>query len=1384
MRKILKTQPSNVIHTRSKRSLLSTTAMIAGALLMSSQVSAGTSTPTNSWDYDVVLDGNVGKDTSVAGITNITVTGGNGFVEGNADIYANHTVNVVGDTGSTFAYRDNRDNIQSTLNGDLNSNMNIVIIDKNGLFFGDDFNADVQGIVASTGNISVGDIMDGGELLIENIEEGGNIALNGTITVAEAGLAAFVAPHIQNNGIINAKLGSVSLAAGTSATVDLYGDGLVELTVNGELNDALIENNGKIIANGGTVKLTALAAKKIATNIVNNTGIISASSATEVGGKIILSGGNKGSVKNTGVILTSAGGSVDISGEKFVQGSTKYPSPTPQLIPGKKPNITYIKTGGGNVNIATSENVEIKDGYIDAEGGNIDINNEGIFYSAHHNTLRTTEAGTIELNQNKPVLKEKVAISALAFKPVGIVSSIQNAIDAIDNTGTGTNTINVGAGTYNEAVRADHDNLVLNGNNAGTNGYDVRSLESIIIPNSPGVHVIADNVTVDGFTISGGDPGIFVENADNASINNNIILGSATQGIYILNSDDAYIMGNDIDAVPSGIVIRDSDNAVIDTNKVTNSVEGIVGDNAGNLWVRNNDIVNASKNGIHVSNSGGTDFIDDIDIWKNRISGAIGSTGILVENSAYASVGGYNNNQYGEADSFATGNVITGVKDAIVMTDSDRAMVIYNTIHDIAGTGITVEDFSHATITKNIVEHTGSYGIYTENLEQRGSVVEISENIVTDIGNNTGGSGIFAWNTDNINISNNEVNQVNGTGIDLGRYLEAEISDNEVDDVSENGIFADGYNDDALGYAINVIGNNIVDTGGNGIQVGYTDDVYIGDNVVENAGADGIQVYNGSFVEISGNDVNNTGDDGIEVRDSGYTTITMNTLNDIGFNVGSYILFEKNYKDGDGADGIHVDNVNGVNNGSGQTVYRPGFNVVIADNNINNTSDDGIEVLNSGSTEIDNNVIYNAGDDGIRVETYVSGDKYYDLVKTIDNLDYKPKPASTLTDIVISNNTVDAAGYDGIEVKGGNINLLVDTNEISNSGDNGIFLITSQEYYYDNYKASLVETKKLPLTSYNSGEFNSLIVDNIVQNSGSRGLYVQGASHGDVVLEGNHFIDNPTGARFESGSIDLTSKDNPNSIIINNDFETEDQIIGLQFDNSFGANVVEIIDSELYPVSTTYTYSSTGLSVVDDTLGATSFSGFINKSPAIANYVRIEDGTLIDPETDLPIVIDGTFANWDGVVPNSFGNILPASVLQGLESRIYDADDLVINGRGQIFVGIEEVGINTIDNIQDFFRNIQFSDAVSHGASLTITGLPPLDGINLNDINPAAGEGAEAEKLANIDPAAGGNEPTSREVTCLEDVTGNMSVGTVSYKFGGSLGESLAGAAACSTVGL
>jgi filamentous hemagglutinin family protein len=141
----------------------------------------------------------------------------------------------------------------SVIAGQLSANGNIVIVNPNGVMFTGTSVVDVGGLIATSSNVSNANVMAGGKLIFD---QPGNptasIVNDGFITVRDAGLVGFVAPNVINNGIITAKLGKVHLASGDSATVDFYGDGLINLAVSEAVTSQLVSNTGIIRADGGT----------------------------------------------------------------------------------------------------------------------------------------------------------------------------------------------------------------------------------------------------------------------------------------------------------------------------------------------------------------------------------------------------------------------------------------------------------------------------------------------------------------------------------------------------------------------------------------------------------------------------------------------------------------------------------------------------------------------------------------------------------------------------------------------------------------------------------------------------------------------------------------------------------------------------------------------------------------------------------------------------------------------------------------------------------------------------------------------------------------------------------------------------------------------------
>ena len=220
----------------------------------------------------------------------------------------------------------------SQIFGQLTSNGNLWLINPNGILFGNSAQVDVHGLLATTSNISNTDFLSNNYNFSIPSSLNSTVINQGSITVAEAGLVALVAPGVQNMGIINARLGKVSLASGKTFTVDLYGDQLINLAVDskvtgqvtgmdGEILPDLVTNKGSIFADGGVVRLDVNAAQNIVDRVINMDGIIQAQSVSEKNGTITLMGGDAGAVSVTGTLNASGydegetGGNIHVLGD-------------------------------------------------------------------------------------------------------------------------------------------------------------------------------------------------------------------------------------------------------------------------------------------------------------------------------------------------------------------------------------------------------------------------------------------------------------------------------------------------------------------------------------------------------------------------------------------------------------------------------------------------------------------------------------------------------------------------------------------------------------------------------------------------------------------------------------------------------------------------------------------------------------------------------------------------------------------------------------------------------------------------------------------------------------------------------------------------------------
>ncbi len=206
----------------------------------------------------------------------------------------------------------------SIILGRMDANGQVLLINPNGVVFGQSAQINVGSLIAGTANISNENFLEGKLLFDQPGKPGAGIINSGSITAAEGGLVALVAPHVRNDGLIQARLGKVILGAADTFTIDLYGDGLVNLALSevslAALKDgqglpikSLISQNGTIdVGSGKAVLVTAETAKGVLDSLINMSGAILADSAVKEGGRIL---------------LLARGGNTDVSGQLSAQGT-------------------------------------------------------------------------------------------------------------------------------------------------------------------------------------------------------------------------------------------------------------------------------------------------------------------------------------------------------------------------------------------------------------------------------------------------------------------------------------------------------------------------------------------------------------------------------------------------------------------------------------------------------------------------------------------------------------------------------------------------------------------------------------------------------------------------------------------------------------------------------------------------------------------------------------------------------------------------------------------------------------------------------------------------------------------------------------------------------
>ena len=235
-------------------------------------------------------------------------------------------------------------NTPSTIAGKLNANGQVYLVNPNGIAITKTGVVKAGAFVASTLAISDDDFK-AGKRVFKGSGQSAAVTNKGAIEIGRGGYAALIGGKVANAGVVSVPLGKVGLGAGEQATLDLSGDGFLQVAVPSANSapGALIRQSGRIRADGGRVEIQAATAREAARHAINMSGIVEARSVGGRSGAIVLGGGD--------------GGRVTVSGKLDARGASKLAKGGAITITGNDIRLRSAvldargKAGGGTIKI-------------------------------------------------------------------------------------------------------------------------------------------------------------------------------------------------------------------------------------------------------------------------------------------------------------------------------------------------------------------------------------------------------------------------------------------------------------------------------------------------------------------------------------------------------------------------------------------------------------------------------------------------------------------------------------------------------------------------------------------------------------------------------------------------------------------------------------------------------------------------------------------------------------------------------------------------------------------------------------------------------------------------------------------------------------------------
>lgn len=450
----------------------------------------------------------------------------------------------------------------SSILGSLKGNGKVFLVNPDGIYFGPKASVNVGSFVASTLDILDQDFLNENYTFFHTANSKGSEIYNqGEISSLE-GSIVLLAPFVRNEGVISALTDKVLVTSGEKVTLDFTGDGLVSFAVEGDLEEALIENSGKIQAVEGQIYLRTKAASRVIREILNTEGVEEATKIIKEKGCVRLVPSSYVRAKNVEISgdEVALAGTLDVSNKQAKGGGVVVAGrdiriENMQLDPPVGAvgivNLTVDSSGGALLNScsgtsgiysmqASDINEAIGDVILCASN-TIQINSAISMQNPVALTLQAPGGGTVTTTINADI----ATLGDIVFGPPG---STNNVILGTNTTISST----TGNITFNGTVDGPYDLLVT------TTSGDVTFLGDVGggIPLTQ-LEVDAQKVTLSGATYTT-NSGYQIFNAP-LLLDNDVSLSTNGGAIEFLNTIDGTVSGYSLtlDAGSSGPITFD-----------------------------------------------------------------------------------------------------------------------------------------------------------------------------------------------------------------------------------------------------------------------------------------------------------------------------------------------------------------------------------------------------------------------------------------------------------------------------------------------------------------------------------------------------------------------------------------------------------------------------------------------------------------------------------------------------------------------------------------------------------------------------------------------------------------------------------------------------------